>query len=105
VVDGNAAVGRVLDDDLVGLRDGVWRLRLGGQLAFDGLLCERQSGEKNDQQYQQDVDERRQIHLHMKARSVSLCHRVLHDVRHRRKEKTAAPLSRSGRLSPFNFEF
>ena len=47
-----AAIGRVFDDDLVGRRLSTWRLRLGRELAFDRLLCQRQRGQEDHEQHQ-----------------------------------------------------
>src|SRR6202043_1038694 len=69
-IDGDVAISRVLEHDLAWWRL-VWALAPGRDVAVNRLLCQRQRRPEDDQQDEQDIEQRREIHLHAQARSLA----------------------------------
>ena len=65
LVDRDLLVGRVLEHDLadVGRAAAVVGLRFGRQVDVDALLGERQGRHEDDEQHEQHVDQRRDVHV------------------------------------------
>src|SRR5438067_8542942 len=72
LVDGQTLVGGVIDHDLADVgRDVGGLLALRRQVDVDALLRERQGGHEDDDQHEQHVDERRDVHVRTGVRHFS----------------------------------
>src|SRR5262245_61575464 len=73
VVDRDLLVGRVVDDDLADVRCHVRRLlALCRQVDVDALLRQRQGRHEDDEEHEQHVDERRDVHVRAGVQRLAL---------------------------------